>query len=43
MMKAGTNGYREGVQVLEMIAEHASSSAKFIATNPAKRFVADYS
>lgn len=37
---SGKDGYREGVQVLEMLADHAST-AKFIATKIAKRFVSD--
>jgi len=36
----GKDGYREGVQVLEMLAAH-SSTAQFIATKLARRFVAD--
>lgn len=36
----GTDGYREGVQVLEMLASHVST-ARFIATKIARRFVAD--
>ncbi len=37
---SGKDGYQEGVQVLEMLADH-TSTAKFIATKLAKRFVAD--
>ncbi len=36
----GKDGYQEGVQVLEMLAEHTSTT-RFIATKLAKRFVAD--
>lgn len=36
----GKDGYNEGVQVLEMLATH-TSTAKFIATKLARRFVAD--
>jgi len=36
----GKDGYKEGVQVLEMLSAHAST-AQFIATKLARRFVAD--
>lgn len=36
----GKDGYKEGVQVLEMLAAHPST-AQFIATKLARRFVAD--
>ncbi|MBW0177135.1 DUF1800 domain-containing protein [Sediminibacterium sp.] len=37
---SGKDGYKEGVQVLEMLSSHAST-AQFIATKLARRFVAD--
>lgn len=36
----GKDGYREGVEALEMLAKH-TSTAQFIATKLARRFVAD--